>query len=77
VDDGGDANVWLRLPGNGVDAVTTKIIEDAVGWAGYGLIEVAVGGDGYALIVVEDGEGFEALLQVNVVLGDDVVGFDA
>jgi len=76
-DDGGDADVGLRLPGDEVAHVGTNVVEDAMGWSGDCPVEKAVGSDGCPVIVVEDGEGFEAVLNVDVVVGDGVAGFDA
>src|ERR1700738_936867 len=72
----GDADVWLRLPCDGVRIVTAKILEYPAGWAGDGLVEVSVGGGGRALVVVKDGEGLEAALQIDVVTGDGLLGFN-
>ena len=77
VDDGGDADVGLRLPGDSVGGVRAEVVEDARGWCREDLIQVASAGDGCALIVVEDGEGLETALEIDVVAGDGLLGVDA
>jgi hypothetical protein len=56
--------------------VTAKVVEYTAGWAGDGLVELAVGGGGHAPIVVKDGEGLEASVEIDVVTGDSLLGFN-
>jgi hypothetical protein len=71
--DGGDADAAARLPGELVDGVAAKIVEDAVGRSWDGLVEDPVREDRFSAVIVDDRERLKTSVDVHTASNLDLI----